>query len=60
MRYCDSGIFFLRYFASFCSILGSNKYCRPSLPQFSEPFPVSDSFENSSNSKITELQLDLH
>ena len=57
MRYCaNSGKFVLQYFG----ILGGIKYYPPSLLMFSEPFPVSDSFGNRPNSKITRLKLDLH
>ena len=44
---------FLQYFG----ILGGIKYYLLSLPLFSEPFPLSDSFGNKLNSKITQLKL---
>ena len=60
MRYfADSGNLFLQYFGSFCSILSGIKYYPPSLPLFSEPFPVSDSLGNRLNSKIIKLRLGL-
>ena len=48
---------FLAVFRYFCSILSGIKYYPPSLPLFSEPLRVSDSFENRLNSKSTKLRL---
>ena len=39
-------------------ILGGIKHYPPSLPMYSEPFPVSDSFRSRLTSKITQLKLD--
>ena len=51
-------VLLLAILRKYFGILGGIKHYPPSLPMYSETFPVSDSFRSRLTSKITQLKLD--